>query len=249
MVAAADGSVRGTQSFVHTLSECWRRPSLTALEVVWRWAFGIPALLLLWMRRRAFWRRLRWILPALRADDGDESDGCGGDAGARRWLCCCVRLSRWRFAVHPVAVQGARRDPRNVAVPDLICVFRQFDSFQFLLTGFVEQADFHLGGIGGEHGELCRCHPRFRRSERAGPPTRARARARARARFGEPRCPSVFGTSAVRGGATSTGRPSCGWSEAGMSAVVQYPSCDSHCVPSHTQGCPIHTHPGYCGET
>ena len=39
--------VRGTQSFVHTLSECWRRPSLTALEVGWRWAYGIPALLLL----------------------------------------------------------------------------------------------------------------------------------------------------------------------------------------------------------
>ncbi len=40
--------VRGTQSFVHTLSECWRRPSLTALEVLWRWAYGIPAVLVLW---------------------------------------------------------------------------------------------------------------------------------------------------------------------------------------------------------
>jgi hypothetical protein len=44
----AAGTVRGTQSFVHTLSECWRRPSLTALEVLWRWAYGIPALLVLW---------------------------------------------------------------------------------------------------------------------------------------------------------------------------------------------------------
>ncbi len=47
-VVVAAGTVRGTQSFVHTLSECWRRPSLTALEVLWRWLFGIPALLLLW---------------------------------------------------------------------------------------------------------------------------------------------------------------------------------------------------------
>ena len=39
--------VRGTQSFVRTLSECWRRPSLTALEVLWRWAYGIPAVLVL----------------------------------------------------------------------------------------------------------------------------------------------------------------------------------------------------------
>ena len=40
--------VRGTQSFVRTLSRCWKRPSLTAIEVVWRWAFGAPALALLW---------------------------------------------------------------------------------------------------------------------------------------------------------------------------------------------------------
>jgi hypothetical protein len=47
-VVIAAGTVRGTQSFVHTLSECWRRPSLTALEVLWRWAYGIPALVVLW---------------------------------------------------------------------------------------------------------------------------------------------------------------------------------------------------------
>jgi len=40
--------VRGTQSFVQTLAECWQRPSLTALEVLWRWMFGIPVLLLVW---------------------------------------------------------------------------------------------------------------------------------------------------------------------------------------------------------
>ena len=39
----AGRKVRGTQSFVHTLSACWKRPSLTALEVLWRWVFGIPA--------------------------------------------------------------------------------------------------------------------------------------------------------------------------------------------------------------
>ena len=40
--------IRGTQSFVYTLSTCWRRPSLTALEVLWRWTFGIPALALIY---------------------------------------------------------------------------------------------------------------------------------------------------------------------------------------------------------
>jgi hypothetical protein len=46
-VVIAAGNVRGTQSFVHTLSACWKRPSLTALEVLWRWLYGIPALLVL----------------------------------------------------------------------------------------------------------------------------------------------------------------------------------------------------------
>jgi len=40
--------VRGTQSFVHTLSACWKRPWLTALEVAWRWAYGAPAAALIW---------------------------------------------------------------------------------------------------------------------------------------------------------------------------------------------------------
>ena len=35
--------VRGTQSLVQTMSACWVRPSLTGLEVAWRWAFGAPA--------------------------------------------------------------------------------------------------------------------------------------------------------------------------------------------------------------
>ena len=47
-VIATPTPVRGTQSFVHTLSECWHRPSLTALEVLWRWAYGVPTLAILY---------------------------------------------------------------------------------------------------------------------------------------------------------------------------------------------------------
>lgn len=39
--------VRGTQSLVQIQARCWRRPGLLALELAWRWLFGIPALLLL----------------------------------------------------------------------------------------------------------------------------------------------------------------------------------------------------------
>ena len=67
IVSAADGSVRGTQSFVHTLSECWRRPSLTALEVGWRWAFGIPTWLLLWKLVTRILAETPLNMPALRA--------------------------------------------------------------------------------------------------------------------------------------------------------------------------------------
>ncbi len=67
IVSAADGTVRGTQSFVHTLSECWRRPSLTALEVAWRWVFGIPALLLLWKLGTRILQEAPLNVPALRA--------------------------------------------------------------------------------------------------------------------------------------------------------------------------------------
>ncbi len=46
-IVVGAGTVRGTQSFVHTLTACWRRPSLTVLEVAWRWAYWIPTLLVL----------------------------------------------------------------------------------------------------------------------------------------------------------------------------------------------------------
>jgi hypothetical protein len=65
-VVIAAGTVRGTQSFVHTLSECWQRPSLTALEVLWRWAYGIPVLLVLWYEGAKILRETSVDFAALR---------------------------------------------------------------------------------------------------------------------------------------------------------------------------------------
>ena len=39
--------VRGTQSFVRVMQWCWTHPSVTALEVLWRWIFGSFALWLI----------------------------------------------------------------------------------------------------------------------------------------------------------------------------------------------------------
>jgi hypothetical protein len=51
----AQGDALGTQSFVQILSLCWRRPSLVALEVAWRWAYGIPLLALLGFEGLRIW--------------------------------------------------------------------------------------------------------------------------------------------------------------------------------------------------
>ncbi len=48
-------TVRGTQSFIHVIAECWRRPSLLLTELAWRWLFGIPLLLILgWQARHVY---------------------------------------------------------------------------------------------------------------------------------------------------------------------------------------------------
>jgi hypothetical protein len=40
--------VRGTQLLVEHMGDVFRRPSLIAIEVAWRWLFGIPFLLVCW---------------------------------------------------------------------------------------------------------------------------------------------------------------------------------------------------------
>ena len=42
--------VRGVQSFVGVMTEVWQRPSLTGLEILWRWVAGAPVLALVWWR-------------------------------------------------------------------------------------------------------------------------------------------------------------------------------------------------------
>ena len=42
--------VRGTQLLVEHMGDVFRRPSLIAIEVAWRWLFGIPFLLVCWQQ-------------------------------------------------------------------------------------------------------------------------------------------------------------------------------------------------------
>lgn len=66
-VVIAAGTVRGTQSFVHVLSRCWKNPRWTALEVLWRWVYGIPVLLVLWYEGTKILKAVPLDMKALRS--------------------------------------------------------------------------------------------------------------------------------------------------------------------------------------
>ncbi len=43
-------AVRGTQSLVYLCAACWKRPSLLGWELLWRWGFGIPLAIILYLQ-------------------------------------------------------------------------------------------------------------------------------------------------------------------------------------------------------
>lgn len=52
--------VRGTQSFVGVMAAVWKQPSLPALEIVWRWSFGVLACAWVWFFQHDL--LMEWIL-------------------------------------------------------------------------------------------------------------------------------------------------------------------------------------------
>jgi hypothetical protein len=59
--------VRGTQSFVGVMSAVWGRPSLTAVELLWRWGIGVPILALVAHATAQILRSVHFDKPALEA--------------------------------------------------------------------------------------------------------------------------------------------------------------------------------------
>ena len=51
--------LRGTQSLVGQMGWVFARPSLPALEVLWRWSFGLPFLVVCWIEARRILAELR----------------------------------------------------------------------------------------------------------------------------------------------------------------------------------------------
>ncbi len=42
--------MRATQSLLHICADCWKRPAALGWELLWRWSFGIPALVVLYQQ-------------------------------------------------------------------------------------------------------------------------------------------------------------------------------------------------------
>ena len=59
--------LRGTQSFVSVMVQIWKRPGLTGIELLWRWAAGMPLLWLLWHEGTKALRGVPFDVPALEA--------------------------------------------------------------------------------------------------------------------------------------------------------------------------------------
>ncbi len=88
--------MRGTQTLVDQMGWMFRRPSITALEVAWRWLFGVPFLLVCW-------QRLQHILAAF----PPESAGLTNIDAQNPWLAA-GQLSRALALYEPFVVAEIR---------------------------------------------------------------------------------------------------------------------------------------------
>lgn len=76
--------IRGTQTLVDQMGWVFRRPSVVALEVAWRWLFGVPFLLVCWMRAR----HVAAVLPP-------ESTGLTNIDAQNPWIAAAQLSSAW----------------------------------------------------------------------------------------------------------------------------------------------------------
>ena len=63
-----------------------------------------------------------------------------------------LRLIR---SVDAISIDGGRSNVRQITVPDLVGVFRQYDAFEFAFASLVEQAQLDFGRVSRKEGEVC----------------------------------------------------------------------------------------------
>jgi hypothetical protein len=106
--SASSRPVRATQKLVDQMGWVFTRPSLTLLEITWRWLFGLPLLLVCWQQGSK-------ILAAL----PPESTGLGNLDRQNPWIAAVQFADVWeRYRpaltnvvvwLLPCAAPGARR--------------------------------------------------------------------------------------------------------------------------------------------
>lgn len=87
----ASKPIRGTQSLVGEMGWVSRRPTLTALEIVWRWAFGIPFLEVCWHQ----WQMILVTHPL-------EASGFTTLDKQNPWIATVQIANVWNFYEPPV---------------------------------------------------------------------------------------------------------------------------------------------------
>jgi hypothetical protein len=65
--------VRGTQSLLHICVACWKQPSLLGRELLWRWAFGLPAAAILYYQATRFAAHVSFNPSAISLNDPVEA--------------------------------------------------------------------------------------------------------------------------------------------------------------------------------
>jgi hypothetical protein len=90
------GQVRGTQFAVEHMAEVFRRPSLTGIEVLWRWIAGIPVLVLGWNA----WQGILSAHPL-------EDSGFNSLDATNPWVAIVQLAGVWTYyAPHVFAIVG-----------------------------------------------------------------------------------------------------------------------------------------------
>lgn len=82
--------VRATQSMIGQMAHVWRRPSLTGMEILWRWLFGIP---FLWVAAQMFQQIMARVTP--------EASGLSRVDYQDPWTAATL-LASAAHAYHPV---------------------------------------------------------------------------------------------------------------------------------------------------
>lgn len=86
--------VRGTQTLVDQMAWVFRRPSILAVEIAWRWLFGVPFLLVCWAR-------LQHVLSAL----PPESTGLASIDSQNPWIAATQLSSALSHYVPSIAAE------------------------------------------------------------------------------------------------------------------------------------------------